>query len=455
MKKLKRLVFFVPVIFGIAIVVLLANNRKPPVRPQAEEVARPVTIVKIDKMTIIPRVLGYGYVQPSETWEAIPEVSGRVIEIHPELKKGSFISKGDLLVRINPESYGLAQSRGEASLMSADAQLVELEQEKINAEQLLKIEEQKLQLAQKEFERKRSLFDKTVISASELEKEEKNLLAQQTAINNLKNSLALIPAKKKALLAQKESDASSLSELRLDLEKTVIRAPFDCRIAEVNIEKDQFASMGNTLLRAISIAAVEIPVQLSPNNFINLLSAPEGDVPVAVEDFSMERFREIVNLTAEVRLPLFSREAVWRAEFRRTSESIDLTTGAITVYVAVQRPYDMVIPGVRPPLVPNMYCEVELQGSPRQNRFVIPLGAMHEGVVYVVDGENRLQRREVEVEMVMKDMAVIRGGLEGVVRVVTTDIIPAIDGQLLTPIVDEAMMQKIESLKVSSQGTGK
>lgn len=445
---IKRLVFFLPVIAGVVLVTFLVNSKKSPNRPEMKEHSRPVKIIEVNRMAIIPRVVGYGYVQPSETWEAIPEVSGRVVEIHPELKRGTFVGKGELLLKIDPESYGLAQSRGEANLMNLDAQLLKLEQERVNTEKLLEIEQQTLRLVQKEVERQRTLFKKSGISASALEKEEKTLLGQQATINNLKNILKLIPARKKELLAKKESDVSSLTELKLDVEKTVIRAPFDCRVSEVNIEKDQLASTGQTLLKVISIDEVEVPVQLSPNDFINLLSAPEGNKPVSTEDFTMDRLREIVGLKAEVRLPLFSREAVWEAEFRRTSDSIDLETGAVTVFVAVKRPYEMVIPGVRPPLIPNMYCEVELIGQPRSDRYVVPLHSVHEGYLYLMNEKSRLERRKVEVEMIIGNMAIISEGLDGKVSVITTDLVPAIDGQLLDSVVDQRMMENIAEIGI-------
>ncbi len=446
MKSSRRYLFFIPVVCGILFFIFMTSNKKPPVRPEVAERSRAVSVVDVEKMTIIPRVTGYGYVEPTETWEAIPEVSGRVVEIHPELRKGTFVAKGDLLLRIDPESYGLAESRGEASVMNIEAQLKELEQEKKNTERLLENEKRSLELTLKEVKRKRGLSKKGYVSPSELEKEEKILLAQQVTVNNIENSLALIPSKEKALLALKESDVSSLSELRLDLEKTVIRAPFDCRISEVDVELNEYAAAGKTVVKAINIASVEIPVQLSPGAFVNLLSDSVGTIRIDSKDFNMDALRSMIGLKATVRLPMFSKEAVWEAQFKRTSESIDLDTGSMTVYVSVERPYEKIKPGARPPLVANMYCEVVLHGSPRGDRYVVPLKAIHEGDIYLLDKENRLQRKEVAIEMVMGDMAVIQEGLDNGARVITTDLVPAIEGQLLEPFLDEELMAQMQAL---------
>ena len=350
MKLSKKPLFFIPVFAGLLLLAITIKNKQGPVRPDLAETSRPVNVVKINPITIAPTATGYGYVQPTETWDAIPEVGGRVVEIHPELKKGTFINRGDLLVKIDTQVYGLAESRGEASVMSIDAQIKELEQQRINNERLLNIEKRALELGHVELERKRQLYSDGFIAASELDLEEKNLLVQQSKVDNLQNTLKLIPSQERALLAQKQSDESSLSESRLNIEKTIITAPFDCRISEVNIELNQYAPAGATLLTAVNISAVEIPVQLSPGAFSSLLSAPEDKGAVILGgDMGMDEIRELIGLTAKVKLPLFNREVEWDGVFRRTGESMDLATGAVPVYVAVYNPLGQVIPGVRPP----------------------------------------------------------------------------------------------------------
>lgn len=443
MKNYKKFLFFVPVIVGILLLVHLVKNKKEPNRPQVTERSRPVMVVTATPLAVVPRVIGYGYSEPTETWEAIPEVSGKVVEMDPELKKGSFYSKGDLLLRIDPESYGLAESRGLASVMNIEAQLRELEQQEENTRRLLAIEREALLLAEKELLRKRNLQKKGYLSQSELDIEEKNLLGQQTALKNLQNTLALLPSQKKALLAQKDSGVSSLSELQRDLKRTVIRAPFDCRISEVNVELNEFAQLGSVMLKAINIDEVEVAVQLSPSEFVNLLSHPVDIQKLFEGGPRMDKIREVVGLTAQVRLPMFHREAIWEGSFRRTGESVDPQTGALTAYVSVLKPYEKMVPGIRPPLVPNLFCEVELRGRKRENRFLVPVQAVHSGLVHIVSAESRLAVQEVEVEMVIEDFAVIRSGLQPKTKVILTDLVPAIEGMLLQPVEDNEAASRI------------
>jgi multidrug efflux system membrane fusion protein len=445
MQNTKRWLFFIPVICGVLLVMTMVKNKKVPNRPEISESGRQVGVLKVQPMTIVPRVIGYGYVEPTEKWEAVSEVSGKVVAMHPELKKGAFISKGEVLLQIDPESYGLAETRGKATVMTVEAQIKELQQQKANTERQLAVEREALTLTKRELERKRQLHKKGFVSQSELEQEEKSLLAQETALNNLINTLDLIPSKEKALLAQRDSNVSSLSELQLDLQRTEIAAPFDCRIAEVNVELDQFSAAGSVLVKAINISEVEIPVKLSPSQFVNLLSLPKGGAEIMTDGINMDEIRQMVGISAEVRLPMFHKEATWEATFMRTSESVDLETGALTVYVAVQRPYEKINPGVRPPLLPNLYCEVELKGQKRDGQIVLPMRAVHSGRVYLVDEEKRLKTQAVTVEMVMGDFAVISEGLSPDNVVVLTDLVPAIEGMLLEPILDERVTERLRA----------
>jgi hypothetical protein len=71
------------------------------------------------------------------------------------------------------------------------------------------------------------------------------------------------------------------------------------------------------------------------------------------------------------------------------------------------------------------------------------------GVVHLIDAENRLKKLEVTVEMVMGDLAVIQSGLPKGSKVVTTDLVPAIEGMLLEPVVNEELSTRISNLDIS------
>jgi multidrug efflux pump subunit AcrA (membrane-fusion protein) len=433
MKFLKKILILIPVACGMVLFIWMKTTKQPPVRPGSKERVQVVRVISLEKIRVVPRSTGYGYVRADRTWDAIPEVSGKIVYMNKNLKKGYFIKKGELLLKIDTTTYGLAQKRGEADLMSVDARLKELAQSRKNTRRLLFIEKKSLASAGRELKRKQELFDKGYISASDLEKEKRIFLSHQTAVNNLENTLDLIPSQEKALLAQKKSGESTMMERRLNVAKTEIHAPFNCRLSAVNIELHQFAAAGTVLVKAESIDSAEIPVQLTPTNFLRLM--PRKQAPFFGEIMDMETIRRAIGITAKVRLPMDENTRIeWDGRFSRTSESMDLATGAITVYVTVDRPYDNVLPGIRPPLVTNMYVEVELRGVPVPDRFVIPMAAVHEGKIYICSPGNRLEIRQVDIDFHMEDLAVLATGVETGETLVLTDLVPAVQGMRLKPV---------------------
>ncbi|MCP4671516.1 MAG: hypothetical protein GY857_09440 [Desulfobacula sp.] len=451
MKIVKKLLIIIPIICGIAFFIFMKANKKPPVRAENQERVQTVRVLQAEKMDIVPRVISYGYVKAERTWQAIPEVSGKVVFMNENLKKGYYIQKGEVLVKIDTSSYGLAESAGEADLLNIDAKLKELEQSKKNTQRLLSTEKKSLSIASQELKRKRELFAGGYVSASDLEKEERNFLANQTGVNNLQNTLDLIPTQKKALLAQKKSSESSVSQKKLDVARTEIRAPFDCRLSLVNIELYQFAGAGTILLEADSVDRAEIPVPITPRKFLSLMPKAEKIdlVPIPDVDILRQAIRAI-GISANVRLPIADNNLVaWDGWFSRTGESMDVKTGTLDVYIVVEKPYENIIPRKRPPLVPNMYVEVELTGKKIKDQMVIPRSTIHDGNVYINNMENRLKIQPVEVSFNIMDMAVLSKGLNGGESLVLTDLVPAVEGMRLKPIVDD---QAKENLKQSALG---
>lgn len=453
---LKKISIIVPIALGVILFVQMKKNKQEPIRLEAKERVHTVRVIPLEKMDLIPRALGYGYVQPSQTWEAISEVSGKVVEVHKHLKKGHFIKKGEMLLRIDTATYGLAESKGVANVMTIEAQLKELEQSRANTQRLIEIEKRSLDISAQELKRKRGLFQKGYLSASDVESEEKRFLAQQTTVNNLQNTLELFPAQRRALLAQKDSGELTVTERRLDVAKTEIVAPFDCRLAEVNVELDQYAGVGTPMIRAESIHSAEIPVQLPPRTFMTLL--PKMSRPVMPGEMDMETIRKAIGITALVHLPINENVVTWEGRFSRTSESMDMTTGAITVYVTVDEPYANVIPGKRPPLLTNMYVAVELMGRLIPEQIVVPATAVHEGRIYVAGKENRLKIVPVHVVWKMDDLAVLEPCPDALssdngkekdcivgpdIQLVLSDLVPAIEGMRLNPIPDDAASKRL------------
>lgn len=452
--RLRALLIAPPVVIGIAVLAWQLSGRKAPEQAEAEESARPVRVIEATAGDFVPRALGYGHVQPGTVWEAVAQVAGKVVYRHPDLERGRLLAADSELLRIDPANYELAVARIEANVEAVRAELEELEVRRANTESSLKIVRRTLALAEQDLARKRKLLAKKNISQTAVDETESAVLNERRQIQELQNQLNLLPAEQRVLEANLALNQALLEEARLDLERTVIRLPFEARIAEVLAEASQFVSAGQKLAVADSIDVAEVTAQIALNHMRPLV--PTG---LDLSSLSAEEISELPRkwgFSAEVRLVAGDFAASWEARFDRISDMVDPQTRTLGLVVAVDEPYRSAIPGQRPPLTKNMYVEVEIRGARQAGRIAVPRVALHRGpdgrdVVYLADAEDRLAFRPVTLGPMQSDFVIVEHGLDGGERVVVSDLIPAIEGMLLAPRLDKALA---EVLAAQSSGAG-
>lgn len=431
MNNWRSLLFFPMLIIGIVVFIGLKQNRVEPQRKPPSETALKVRVMEAQMMSIIPRALGYGQVLPATVWDAVTQVSGKVISINPRLKKGALLKANTELLRIDDSDYQLALAKAEADLQALEAQFAESEAREANTRAALKIEQQALVLAQRELKRLQNIG--TATSRSAVEQQERQVLNQRQALQSLKNVLTLLPAERKLLKANQAAAQVQLETAKLNVQRCVISLPMDARITAVNVDTAQFAQQGKVLVSADGIAVAEINAQMPISQIGHLLPTdfvitPGSEIETVIKQFG---------LSATVRLLSNGFQAAWEAYLARISEAEDPQTRTRGFIVAVDNPYEKVEVGKRPPLIRNTFVEVELRGQAK-NGIPIPRSALHSDKVYIADKENRLQLRSVKIAFMQGDMAVIKEGLSTGDKLILSQISPAIEGLLLHLETDTA-----------------
>jgi RND family efflux transporter MFP subunit len=429
----RRLLIIPPVLAGVALLVFFVRGGSEPEKEPPAEKARPVSVIAVPLVEFVPRAIGYGNVQPGRSWEAVAEVSGRIVAKHVLLESGEIVSGGLEVLRIDPGDYQLAVESAKSKIRGAEAQIAELDVRELNAGQSLKIEQRGLTLAEKELARKQSLLKRGTIAQATVDEVERTVLSLRQAVQGHKSSLALIPAEREVLQANLSLYQAELQQAERNLDRTRIATPFDGRVAEVSVEERQFAAAGQVLAVIDGVDTAEVAAQIPLQRMRYLFAASEG-AGASIELKELGSVFEQLGLTAIVRLRAGDLEVAWDARFARIRETIDPATRTVGVVVAVDNPYGLARAGRRPPLAKNMYVEVELRGEPVEESIVVPRSVLHEGMVYLLGAENRLRRQPVTVGINQGSLATITKGLKAGDRIILTDLVPAVDGMLLNPI---------------------
>ncbi|QDU53867.1 efflux RND transporter periplasmic adaptor subunit [Aeoliella mucimassa] len=436
-----RAIFFLPVALGFAVLALAINQRSAPEQLPPSELATTVMVADVVQHDIEPRVVGYGLARPARTWTAIARVKGAIVETNPHLKSGNFVKAGDVLLRIDPVDYEIALEQLSAEAEAIHAQMAEVERTKTNNEESLKVEERSLEVARRDLQRYLGLTKTGAVSESDTDNAERTVLMQESAVQQLQNALALADPQTKRLEANLQLVEKRRRAAELDLERTTITAPFDCRLAEVDIEPGQYVAANEQLFEVHGVGATEVEARI-PLDDLSVLAAlalHEGSAnPSATTVNSAQSLDQIVRglqATVRVRSGQWSRE--WPARVVRLREDIERRTRAVGVIVQVDH-RQIAESEPKTPLWNDMFCEVELMGRSWPNQLMVPREALRNGEVVVVTAEHRLEHRPVERLFFHDDMVCIRGNLTAGEQVVVGNHDIAVEGSLVNSVPVDA-----------------
>ena len=351
---------------------------QPAVSRQVPEVPKPlVRVVEVELRDVQLTVRTHGTVKPRTESDLVPEVSGPVVWTSPALVSGGSFEAGEPLLRIDPLDYEVATERARAALERARSDH---------------------RRASRELKRQRGLEERKVASAAELD----------NAVN----------AERVARAALRETTAS-LRKADRDLERTEMRAPYAGRVREENVDVGQFVSRGSPIgrLYAVDYAEIRLPIPDEQLAFIDLPLARRDDA--SLDDAPRVR----------VRARFAGANHTWEGRIVRTEGEIDRRSRMVHAVARVEDPYGLGADGKRAPLAVGLFVEAEIQGHLARGATVLPRSALRDGNrVWVVDADDRLRFREVDVLRVYGSEVVIRDGLRQGERVCVSPLLTVVDG---------------------------
>jgi HlyD family secretion protein len=267
--KKRRLRWRRYIIFGsIGLVLLLiifaviASKREKPI---------PVTTEKAVRKTILQTVSATGKIQPETEVKISPEVAGEIIELPVE--DGMRVKKGDLLVKIKPDSYRALLEQQEAAISAAKATNLQQKATMMKTEQ--------------DFKRAKDLFDKKLISVQDYNAAE---AATDVAKNTYESSLHEI-----------ERAQASSSQARDQLSKTTIYSPMvgtitllNSKLGERLVATNQFA--GTEVMRVADLAHMQAVVDVNENDVVNVKLSHKAKVKI--DAYGDRKFKGIVQQIA-------------------------------------------------------------------------------------------------------------------------------------------------------------
>ncbi len=210
-----------------------------------------------------------GEIKPRARSEIKPEASGEVVEIPVE--PGQLVSRGDLIIRLDPEDEQRNVTRATNDLASAKAQL---EQERLKLEQArtvtipssdARIAANEAQLRDMKFrlDKTKDLFKRQLEQPdvmTQVQAQYDQLVAQHDGLlaERKQADITVGLAERNVTLAEKaeESAETTLRDAEKRLSETEIRAPIDGMISKMNVEIGEVVQSGRTTFTGGTVLAV-------------------------------------------------------------------------------------------------------------------------------------------------------------------------------------------------------
>lgn len=279
-------------------------------KDKEEPLAIPVETATVQMGDVAAFYSGTTTIESDEQAVVVSQITGVVLEIHAE--EGEFVKAGQLLVRVEPDRYRLEVERNEAALNRL----------------------------QTDYQRKKELFDRKLVSAEDFER----------------------------VSAEYEAQKAQVALAQLDLKYTEIKAPIAGYVSE-------------RMVRVGNLVTLHQPVYgiTSYDPLLAVLHVPERELGV------LRKGQQVT-----IRLDAFPLQQ-FKGEVIRISPVIDPATGTFRVTTQVMDPDQLVKPG--------LFGRVDIVHDLRKDVSLIPRSALitedEQTFVFVIGEDSSVSRRSI------------------------------------------------------------
>src|SRR5271157_5768165 len=315
----------------------------------------PVGVASVQERDFPVYLTGLGSVQAFNTVALKTRIDGQITQVN--FVEGQDVQQGELLIQIDPRPYEVALATAQANLQKDEAQLTN---------------------AKAQYERNKVLYEQGVIAKQDLD-------AQEASFGQYEGTIA--------------ADKAAIDSAKLNLTYCYIKSPIDGRVGLRQVDAGNYVTAaGNTPMLVIT--------QLHPIAVVFTL--PEDQLQV-VSQHMRQGALEVDAYSRDDQTKLGS------GKLLTIDNQIDQTTGTAKLKGIFDNPENS--------LWPNQFVNVRLLLETRKNAITAPASAILRGpdgsFSYVVDANNTVQMRPVQIALTQGATVVIASGLQGGDKVVT------------------------------------
>ena len=385
---MKRIVVPIGILAGciaVAVYLIRSPTQVGEVAPELIPIAVRVAEVQLESVQLT--VESQGKVQAAQIASLSAPVAGPIAWISPALEAGGYVEEGQTLLRLDTSDYETARDRSRAGMQQALAES---------------------RHADNELERIEALAKDRLASDSQLQD------ARRMAEVN----------------RARQADAEAMyRQAELDYERSEIRAPFNAIVERREVELGQYVNRAQSVAVLYGADEVEVRVPLAIRQLGYL------DIPLGARGELSDN--EAPNVTLKGYYG--GEEYHWEGKLVRTEATIDPNSNTVQTIIRVDQP---TMPAGRKssgsqnlPLPIGLFVEAEITGKQIDGIISLPRSVIrNNNQVLVVDAENKMYFRDVQIYRLEEDRVLISSGLLPGELICTSPIQAVVDGMSVQPV---------------------
>jgi RND family efflux transporter MFP subunit len=355
------------------------------VAPEVIPIAVRVAEVNLESVQLT--VESQGKVQAAQIANLSAPVAGPIAWISPALEAGGYVEEGQTLLRLDTSDYETARDRSRAGMQQALAES---------------------RHADSELERIEALAKDRLASDSQLQD------ARRTA----------------EVTRARQADAEAMyRQADLDYERSEIKAPFNAIVERREVELGQYVNRAQSVavLYGADEVEVRVPLAIRQLGYLDIPLGARGELP--------DTQAPNVTLTGYYG----GEEYHWTGKLVRTEATIDPNSNTVQTIIRVAQPTnpaELKSSGSQNlPLPIGLFVEAEITGKQIDDIISLPRSVIrNNNQVLVVDAENKMYFRSVEIYRLEEDRVLIAGGLLPGELICTSPIQAVVDGMSVQPV---------------------
>lgn len=382
---MKRVLMPIGILLGsIVITVVLIRNPTRVSESAPEIIPISVRVAEVQSESVQLFIESQGKAQAARQASLSSNVQGPVAWVSPSLEAGAYVKAGEPLLRLELADFETAVTRSRASYEQASAEAA------FAAADLARITE----LAAKR-------------------------LASESELQNAERAATVASAR----LADAEA---TLEQSELDAERSILRAPFNAVVASRDVELGQFVNRAQSVAVLFDADSVDVRVPLAIRQLGYL------DVPMGFRgEFDSAQAPQV-----ELIGSYGGKQYTWEGKLLRTEATIDPNSNTVQSIIRIEQP-SADLGGESIPLPIGLFVEARIAGKLVDDIISLPRSVIrNNSQVLVVDAENKMYYRDVDIFRLEQDRVLISGGLLPGEKICTSPIQAVVDGMSVRPVLE-------------------